>query len=297
VSPGADVASGAASVSADGRYVAFASEASTLVPGDVNGASDVFVRDRLTGTTTRVSGGSGPSGSPSISGDGRIVAFASRAPDLVPGDVNGRGLDVYLHDRATGVTHRLTPGAGLYESFDPSVSAEGGHVALAAERVQPGEEDGDLVEAGPRRVYVAVRSSGAVGRVSVSSQERPAKGESGAPSISADGRFVAFESGASNLVRGDRNRKGDVFVRDRRRGTTMRASVTSREHGASDSSYEPAMAAGGGHVAFPSRARDLTWVPEAGRSGFPALSGDGRMVAFTSARTGRAEVYTDGPPR
>ena len=372
---GADGPSGAASISSDGRFVAFASEAGNLVPGDTNGASDVFVRDRLTGITTRISGGSGPSGAPSISGDGRIVAFVSRAPDLVPGDRNGRGIDVYVHDRVTGRTRRLTPAAGLYQSFDPSVCAEGRHVAFSAERVQPGEEPGDLVEAGPRRVYAAVLSTGRIGRVSVSSKERLAKGESGAPSISADGRYVAFESGAANLVRGDRNGKLDAFVRDRRRGTTVRASVSSREHGASDSSFEPALSADGRHVAFTSRARDLaphdddratdiyvrdlrrgttrrvsrgsagasltgwatapsisadgdlvafqlsptdlveqgdgpvgrvmvrkrmsraTWAADAPRSGFPALSADGRIVAFTAAAGDRPQVFADGPLR
>ena len=317
VTPGADAVSGAASVSGSGRYVAFASEASTLVPGDTNGASDVFVRDRLTGTTTRVSGGAGPSGAPSISGDGRIVAFASRSPDLVPGDVNGRGLDVYVHDRATGVTRRLAPGAGLYQSFDPSVSAEGGHVAFAAERVQRGEEKGDLVEAGPRRVYVAVLSSGAVGRASVTSREHGASDSSFEPAMAAGGGHVAFTSRASDLAAGDDDLASDVYVRDLRRGRTRRVSRGSAGTSLTSWATAPSISADGDLVAFQLSSTDLveegggpvgqvmvrkrtaraTWVPEARRSGFPALSGDGRIVAFTSARTGRAEIYADGPLR
>jgi len=322
VTPGADGPSGAAAASSTGRYVAFASEAANLVPGDTNGSPDVFVRDRVTGVTERVSvaagGGqaNGTSGAPSISGDGRIVAFASRATNLGGADANGAGLDVFVHDRLTGRTTRLHAPGGLSQAFDPDVAAGGRHVAFSAERVTRNEE-GDLQEAGPRRVYVAVLTSGAVSRVSVSSRERPAEGESGAASISADGRYVAFDSTAANLVAGDRNRRQDVFVRDRRRGTTVRASISSRGRGASDNSYEPALSDDGRHVAFTSRARDLAPRDEdratdiyvrdldrrhtrrvsrgsAGRSltGWataPSISADGDLVAFQLSRTDLVE--------
>src|SRR5213595_159425 len=96
--------SGGPAISADGRFVAFASYASNLVPGDTNGVADVFVHDRQTGTTKRVSvnsagtQGNGGSGSPAISADGRFVAFSSYATNLVPGDTNGV-VDVFVHDR------------------------------------------------------------------------------------------------------------------------------------------------------------------------------------------------------
>src|SRR5439155_1190150 len=125
-----------ASISADGRFVAFYSSANNLVPGDTNGAEDVFVHDRLTGTTERVSvdsaGTQGNSESflPSISADGRFVAFYSDATNLVPGDTNGFE-DVFVHDRLTGATERVSVASagtqGNSDSVDdfvpPSISA------------------------------------------------------------------------------------------------------------------------------------------------------------------------------
>jgi archaellum component FlaF (FlaF/FlaG flagellin family) len=139
------------------------------VPGDTNGTWDVFVHDRVTGQTTRVSvasdgtQGNGHSGSPSISADGRYVAFSSSASNLVPGDTNGRG-DVFVHDRLTGQTTR----------------------------------------------------------VSVASDGTQGNGDSWWPSISADGRYVAFASEASNLVPGDTNGTWDVFVAAAVEPTAMR---------------------------------------------------------------------------
>src|SRR5207253_2878782 len=100
------------SLSADGRFVAFGSYATNLVAGDTNGQHDVFIRDRLTGTTERVSlsstgnQGDGWSSGPSLSADGRFVAFTSGATNLVPGDTNGAS-DVFVHDRQTGITERV----------------------------------------------------------------------------------------------------------------------------------------------------------------------------------------------
>jgi Tol biopolymer transport system component len=109
---GGDTASGGA-ISADGRYVTFDSSAANLVAGDTNGAQDVFVRDRTAGTTQRVSvaGGGGQaddeSFASSISADGRSVAFASFADNLVPGDTNGT-TDVFVRDRTAGTTTRVS---------------------------------------------------------------------------------------------------------------------------------------------------------------------------------------------
>ncbi len=141
--------------------MAFESGATNLVSGDTNGKTDVFVHDRQTGQTTRVSvrsdgtQGNGNSEEPFISTDGRYVAFDSEATNLVSGDTNGTW-DVFVHDRQTGQTTR-----------------------------------------------VSVRSNGTQGN-----------GASGLPSISTDGRYVAFESGATNLVSGDTNGKTDIFVHD-----------------------------------------------------------------------------------
>ena len=138
------------SISADGRFVAFASEASNLVPGDTNGAWDVFVYDRQTGEITRVSvasdgaQGNGDSGGPAISADGRFVAFYSSASNLVPGDTNGVE-DVFVHDRLTGQTTRVSVASdgaqGNDLSWQPSISADGRFVAFAsrASNLVPGD--------------------------------------------------------------------------------------------------------------------------------------------------------------
>src|SRR5262249_4022499 len=131
-------------ISADGRFVVFASEAAGLVPDDTNGVSDVFVRDRVSGTTERASvdsngvQGNAPSGGPSdpsISADGRYVAFTSLASNLVPRDTNGYG-DVFVRDRRTGTTERVSVGTGGAEahhvSASPSISADGRYVAFTS---------------------------------------------------------------------------------------------------------------------------------------------------------------------
>ncbi len=203
-------------VSADGRFVAFGSAATNLVPGDTTGDSDVFVRDRQSGQTARVNvpsaGGqaNGGGGAPSLSADGRFVAFFSDATNLVPGDTN-REFDVFLHDRQTGVTERVSLSSsgeqGNDSSFYPSVTADGRLVAFLsyASNLVPGDT------AQPD-VFVRDRRTGRTERVSLSiSGEEGDKGSS-EPSISADGRYVAFESSASNLVPGDSNGCDDVFV-------------------------------------------------------------------------------------
>src|SRR3954447_8865342 len=259
--------SGGPAVSAGGRYVAFAPDAPNLVGDDHNATTDVFLRDRVTGATSRVSVGAGGaegtglSTAPSISGDGRIVAFVSRAADLVADDPNREGIDVFVRDVRTGRLTRLSARRDAaaqrgWISFDPAVSADGRFVAFAAEQVR-GDDDGELQEAGPRRVYVYAVRDGRVERVSVSSRERSADGESGEPAISADGRYVAFSSTASHLVAGDTNRKQDVFVRDRRRGRTVRVSISASGRQGGFSSYEPAISGTGRYVAFTTRSRQL----------------------------------------
>ncbi|MGH2537890.1 MAG: TolB family protein, partial [Candidatus Promineifilaceae bacterium] len=131
--------SGLSSVSADGRYVAFTSGASNLVAGDTNGLFDVFVHDRDSGQTSRVSvasdgaEGNGVSDWPSISADGRYVAFQSLASNLVGDDTNGY-LDVFIHDRDSGQTSRVSVAwdgdEGNGDSWEPSISADGRYVAF-----------------------------------------------------------------------------------------------------------------------------------------------------------------------
>jgi Tol biopolymer transport system component len=251
------------SISADGRFVAFQSSASSLVPGDTNGVVDVFVRDRQLGTTERVSvsssGGQGnnESGYPSISADGRFVAFQSYASNLVPGDTNGRA-DVFVRDRQLETTERVSLSSsgeqGNSESWYLSISADGRFVAFqsSASNLVPGDTNVD------HDVFVRDRQLGTTGRVSVSSSgEQGNYAASRYPSISADGRFVAFSSYAPNLVPGDTNGTHDVFVRDRELGTTERVSLSSSGEQGNSQSWDPSISADGRFVAFFSWASNL----------------------------------------
>jgi uncharacterized repeat protein (TIGR01451 family) len=250
------------SISACGRYVAFDSHASNLVPGDTNGIWDVFVYDRETGETTRVSvasdgsQGNGYSQHPSISSGGRHVAFISWASNLVPGDTNEVN-DVFVHDRATGETIRVSvasDGAQANgESHNPSISADGRHVAFTsfASNLVPGDTNGGY------DVFVHDRETGETTRVSVASDGTEANYGSHYPSISADGRYVAFDSDASNLVPGDTNWHTDVFVHDRETGETTRVSVASDGTEANSGSSHPSISVDGQYVAFTSWASNL----------------------------------------
>jgi Tol biopolymer transport system component len=251
-----------ASISADGRYVAFYSVADNLVPGDTNGVGDIFVHDRQTGVTERVNvdsagvEGNGWSDMPSISADGRYVAFQSEASNLVPGDANGVE-DVFVHNRQTGVTERVSvssPGAeGDFNSFWPSISGDGRHVAFSswASNLVPGDSNG--VE----DVFVHNRQTGVTERVSVSSSGSGGNDTSRRPSISSDGRYVAFSSLARNFVPGDSNGVEDVFVHNRQTGVTERVSVSSSGAEGDGKSYVPSISDDGRFVAFHSNADNL----------------------------------------
>jgi len=319
-----------ASISGDGRYVAFWSPASDLVSGDGNGVDDVFVRDLRARTTTRASvdtaGGDPNEASffPSISADGRYVAFASRANDLVPGD-SGSSEDIFVRDLQAGTTTRVTvdaaggdPDAGTRHAW---ISADGRHVVFAspASDLVPG--DGNGLE----DVFVRDLQAGTTSRASVDTGGGDPNGASGsAPmfvpsSISADGRYVEFFSDASDLVAGDGNGLPDVFLRDLQAGATTRVNVDTTggdPNGASDwtcSTGPQSISADGRYVAFCSYASDLVAndgngiadvfvrdrqagttsrvsVDTAGGDpdGFsccPSISADGRNVAFQSLAT------------
>ena len=215
----ADGGSDAPAISGDGRFVAFESAASNLVPGDTNGESDVFVHDRQTGATERVSVDSASSqadagsDAPSISGDGRFVAFESKAGNLVPRDFN-RARDVFVHDRLTGATERVSVNSDGQQSSGPTrapaISADGRFVAF-----QGGE--GNLVPGDTNRrqdVFIHDRQTGATEQVSVDSSGNQGNDHSSSAAISRDGRFVAFSSWATNLVRVE-TKQQIVVVRDR----------------------------------------------------------------------------------
>jgi uncharacterized repeat protein (TIGR01451 family) len=249
-------------ISADGRYVVFDSDASNLVSEDTNGYSDVFVHDRNTGKTIRVSVGAngvqGDGGShfSMISADGRYVAFESSADNLVSGDTNGVP-DIFVHDRKTGQTTRVSVASdgtkGNADSYSPEISANGRYVAFTsyADNLVPSDTNSR------RDIFVHDRQTGKTARVSVASNGAQGNGFSDSPAISADGRFVAFESWADDLVVGDTNGAPDIFVHDRQTGKTTRVSVASNGVQSDGFSYHPAISADGRYVAFVSEARNL----------------------------------------
>lgn len=315
------------SISADGRYIAFYSSATNLVPADTNGFRDVFLRDMQAGTTTLVSvestgaQGNGVSSGPTISADGRYVAFYSSATNLVTGDTNAVR-DVFLHDVQTGITSRLSvdssgiQGDGL--SSGPKISADGRYVAFysSATNLVPGDTNGF------RDVFVRDVLLATTTRASVDSAGVQGDALSSVPTISADGRYVAFYSDATNLVASDTNAARDIFVRDTQAGITTRVSVDSagaQSNGSSSpapptsSGTPPNISADGRFVAFDSDATNLvagdtnsvtdtfvhdnvtgtteridvssTGTQADAKSAAPTISSDGRFVGFGSAAT------------
>jgi Tol biopolymer transport system component len=248
------------SISADGRWAAFTSLAGNLAPGTVRETYNVFVHDREGGTTQLVSAnatgaaGDGYSFGSAITADGRYVAFMSTSDDLVPGDANGFS-DIFLRDVQNGTTELVSvDSAGIQANGDSrycAISSDGRFVAFNTDATDlaPG--------APPGQVYVRDRAHGTTECVSVSSSATFANVACGAPSISGDGRFVAFSTSATNLVGGDTNGKDDVFVHDRTTGTTLRISESSSGSLADGSSQWPQLSSDGRLVAFASLADNL----------------------------------------
>jgi len=298
-----------ADVTADGRFIAFASDATNLVPGDTNGQGDVFVHDLLTGQTSRVSvtnDGSqaigGPSAAPSISDDGRYVAFASSASNLAGG---GQIVEtsVFIRDRALGTTtkvglHALGPNVS---SSSVAMTPDGRYVAFN------GERSGDRIIV----VWVFDRASG-------TATELVASHSGVFLTISADGRFVTFTSVESDIVPGDTNGFYDVFVHDRMMNATRRVSVGSDGTEANAHSGHSDISADGRFVVFTSNATNLdgamrgafihdqltgrTSLVSVSTAGMPgdslssgvSISADARYVAFASSATNLVDQDTNG---
>lgn len=257
-------------ITPNGRYVAFSSTASNLVRGDTNETTDVFVRDRLTGTTERVSVASdGTEGNlfsagPAISATGRYVAFNSFANNLVADDTNGV-VDIFLHDRVTGTTVIVSrPASGEQAndfSVSPAISESGRSIAFLSQASNFVAGDDNQAQ----DVYLRDMATGVVERISVNSAEEGANAQSGfsqrgsssGPDISADGRYVTFDSFATNLVAPDTNDAIDVFRRDRVDGTTVLISVSVDEVPGDRSSSDTAVSDDGRVVAFISQATNL----------------------------------------
>lgn len=256
-------------LSANGRYVAFASDADNLVPGDSDLAIDTFVHDNVTGTTERVSvqndGSEFPvdwysvnpwqSGryQPAISADGRFVTF-----------LNSSDGQVYLRDRVAATTEMISvktdgspaddvPGSGV-----SSISADGRYVAFSSN--SPGITS-PAPPAGHTGLYVRDRVLGVTRLVNVYAQDHGGYYDWSGPVISADGRFVAFNDASSTIVTGDTNGCADTFVYDMTTGTTERVSVTSagveQSGGAACSLYRPVISGDGRYIGFTSYATNL----------------------------------------
>jgi Tol biopolymer transport system component len=322
-------------VSADGRFVAFTSSSTDLVPqSDTNNTSDVFVRDLQNGTTTLVSinqagaaTGNSFSDKPSISADGRYVAFESLASDLVSGVTDDNSFsDVFVRDMLTGTTTLVNVSLSgkntpMGDSSKPIISADGRFVVFLSDA--PGLT-ATLVTSSRRNVYLRDMKNGVTSLVSVNrtgtANGDGASGQFAMPVLSSDGRFIAFESQADDLVANDTNGRfgTDVFVRDMQAGTTTLVTVNSAGTGSANKPYTGtrlAMSDDGRFVAFESEAtdlaagvtdknqgldifvRDLTAqttsmlsVNSSAAAGnrdsmYPAMSRDGRYVVFISFAT------------
>jgi len=312
-------------ISPDGRWIVFSSDAPGLVPGQHDeprplATNDVFLLDRITGSTTLVSrsaagplaAGNGDSRGLSLSDDGRFVAFSSQATDLVPGQIDTNGqYDLFLFDRATGqtalVSHTLADPltAGSFDAFEGErfaiMSSDGRFITLAnsLEGIEPGV---------PFAAYLYDRTAGSLERISAFAAT---------PTISGDGRFLAFVSTAELSPQGQPTIISQLYLYDRlsKAATLVTRSIlgpheSNEDGGANAGTYRPVLNADGRYLAFTSDATDLapgqsvrstghvflfdrisgtlTWVSRPRTVGdsrsFPQayLSASGRQVAFSS---------------
>ena len=275
-------------VTPDGRFIAFVSAASNLVPGDTNGVADVFVHDRATGATERVSVDSDgleanfPSDfKPAISRNGRFVAFTSFASNLVFEDFNATW-DVFLRDRKNGTTERISvTNAGAEansNSVAPSISATGRYIAFRSDASNL--VTGDMNSFWD--IFVRDRKLGSTEIISVSTGGAAANNFCSNPIIAPDGSFVAFRSAASTLTGGDTNGAWDVFIRDRGALTTIRVSVADNESEANGNSNVTAVTPDGRYVVFESLASNL---PALGALPILLVDANGVMDVFVRDRT------------
>jgi len=251
-----------ATLSADGRWIAFDSEATTFAPSDTNAATDVFLHDRRNGTTSCLSLGLGGapgddhSTLPNLSADGRFVAFQSFASDLVAGDTNGAS-DVFVRDLQLGTTWLVSRGSNGSQGSAPSrhgsISADGRFVAFQSEAQNLVSEPA----LGPSDVYVRDLLLGTTVRASVATDGTPANGACDRPCLSADGTKVVFEGWASTLVPGTTGAHLDVYVRDLVLGTTELVNRAWNGAPSCALAAHGALSADGARVAFYSSADDL----------------------------------------
>ncbi len=323
-------------ISGNGRYVAFASWASNLAPGDTNGFSDIFIHDRWLGQTNRISmahDGSQANGhSPgihinnlSLSTDGRYLAFESAATNLVVGDTNNFP-DVYVYDQQTeDITLVSVDSNGAQATNDVGhtfdISGDGRFVTFDAKSPMVAGDTNGVSD-----VFVHDRQTGQTTRVSIATGGIQGNNHSSFPSISADGRYVAFQSKASNLTVNDTDTLGDYFVHDRQTGQTSLVSVATdgtSGNGAFGGEFSPTISVDGRYVAFVSDKHNLVvgdtnnvrdvFVHDRqtgqtsrisvdsngvegnqGSSGVPSISADGRFVTFSSSDSNLVMMDTNG---
>ncbi len=254
--------SSSAAISTDGRYVAFASDATNLLPGDTNGKRDIFVVDRTQNSIVRASvstGGAEANGScdePSISSDGRFVAFSSSATNLVSGDANARR-DVFLRDLQTNQTSLVSVSTGGVQAdeniYNPQISANGNYIVYETSASNLVADDTNSTT----DIFLFDRQLAQTTRVSLAYNGAQGNDSSSYPFISDDGRYVAFQSGSSNLVENDTNNQGDIFVRDLQAGQIWLVSVADNETQSNGGSFYASLSADGRYVAFTSDASNL----------------------------------------
>ena len=291
--PGSGASGTSLALSVEGRFVAFDSWADDLVVGDTNGWLDIFVRDLQTGATERINTNglgheaNGPSFGASMSRGGRFVAFSSWASNLVENDVNGVE-DVFLHDRHSGVTQRVSQTAGGVGgeaiSHSPYVSPNGRYVAYStrANNLVAGQ----LLDY--YYIFVFDRVTSETVHASVNDLGEPSHGDCNTrPAVSADGRYVTFASPAYNLVAADWNGVSDIFVRDLVDGITSRVSVSSQGVEGLDGSSLPTLSEDGSLVAFVSSAENLVPGDDNGQADvFVHDRGDGSVRRISRAAFG-----------
>lgn len=297
-----DKNSNSPAITPDGRFVAFGSNATNLVPGDTNGVYDLFVRDLKTGALDLIS--AAPDGSPAdggsyesrISADGRYVTFYSAATNLVAGDDNSVD-DVFFHDRQTGKTTRLP--AGPEGALFPDISANGRFVVYSTRSaLAPG--DLDVLD----DIYLWDRTTGEASLLT------GGNGVSFEPRISGNGRWVTFKSNATDLTGDPVDGNYQVFLYDRSTATNTLVSKSSAGEPGTGASASANLSDNGRYIAFTStsgnlvpgdsngetdiflhdRANGRTTVVSAGPGGVPAdgasydpdVSADGRYVGFIS---------------
>lgn len=262
----ADAASSSPAISRnDGQYIAFESMATNLIPesSDTNGAYDVFMRDTLTGSTTRISRTSqglppnGASRYPSISADGSFIVFQSKASNIVSGDTNNAD-DIFLHDVVNGTTLRISKswdGRGTNGgSFVPKISPDGSKIAYYSFASNIVQNDTN----GTQDVFLYDVLTSTTRLLTKNYQTGwSANADSCCVSFSGDSKYVAFQSAASNLMSGDTNNKRDVFLYDIAAQTLQLMSVNDNGQQGNDDSLKSAMSYDGRFVAFESWAKNL----------------------------------------